>query len=166
MFGKEDGRKIEGFTPAARKALLSYSWPGNIRELKNTVERAVCRTRGAEIRDCDIEFDPFRSPYRPLPDRKSSDPASHPLSDYPHIHDEIDIAFLKRALEEGGGSQKKAAELLGITYDQFRGIYRRKLNLMCDLIDEKIGGFVECQTGTGPRRKTGRTQRSLSVRFR
>ena len=118
--GKSD---VPYFSQEAEEKLMRYPWPGNIRELKNTVERAVCRTRGAEIRD--IEFDPFRSPYRPLPGRKSSDPASRPLSDYPHIHDDIDVAFLKRALEEGGGSQKRAAELLGITYDQFRGIYRR-----------------------------------------
>lgn len=118
--GKSD---VPYFSQEAEEKLMRYPWPGNIRELKNTVERAVCRTRGAEIRD--IEFDPFRSPYRPLPGRKSSDPALRPLSDYPHIHDDIDVAFLKRALEEGGGSQKRAAELLGITYDQFRGIYRR-----------------------------------------
>lgn len=129
----ECGRSgVPYFSPEAEEKLMRYPWPGNIRELKNTVERAVCRTRGAEICDRDIDFDPFRSPYRPLPDRKSSDPASRPLSDYPHIHDEIDIAFLKRALEEGGGSQKRAAELLGITYDQFRGIYRRLRNSISD----------------------------------
>ena len=40
-FNREMGRKIEGFTPAARKRLLRYPWPGNIRELKNVIERAV-----------------------------------------------------------------------------------------------------------------------------
>ncbi len=48
-FNEEDGRSIEGFTPAARKALMAYSWPGNIRELRNTVESCVVMARGRII---------------------------------------------------------------------------------------------------------------------
>ncbi len=48
-FNQEDGRHVEGFTNSARKALLAYSWPGNIRELRNTVESCVVLARGAMI---------------------------------------------------------------------------------------------------------------------
>lgn len=48
-FNQEDGRHVEGFTNSARKALLAYSWPGNIRELRNTVESCVVLARGTMI---------------------------------------------------------------------------------------------------------------------
>lgn len=48
-FNKEDGRDVEGFTPAAMKALMAYSWPGNIRELRNTVESSVVMSRTKRI---------------------------------------------------------------------------------------------------------------------
>ena len=48
-FNAETGRKIRGFTAAAKEALLKYLWPGNVRELKNVVERAVVLCRGQEI---------------------------------------------------------------------------------------------------------------------
>jgi NtrC-family two-component system response regulator AlgB len=41
FFSRQTGRRIEGFSPEARAALLSYSWPGNLRELRNALERAV-----------------------------------------------------------------------------------------------------------------------------
>lgn len=48
-FNKEDDKDVTGFSPAARKALMSYSWPGNIRELRNTVESCVVLARGKVI---------------------------------------------------------------------------------------------------------------------
>ena len=48
-YNAETGRKIRGFTPAAREQLLKYLWPGNVRELKNVIERAVVLCRGQEI---------------------------------------------------------------------------------------------------------------------
>jgi psp operon transcriptional activator len=54
-----------GFSPLAVEQLLSYTWPGNIRELKNVVERSVYR-EGSEGQQIDhIILDPFASPYRP-----------------------------------------------------------------------------------------------------
>jgi Nif-specific regulatory protein len=48
-YNAETGRKIKGFTPAAREQLRKYLWPGNVRELKNVIERAVVLCRGQEI---------------------------------------------------------------------------------------------------------------------
>lgn len=48
-FNAETGRKIKGYTPDATEQLQKYLWPGNIRELKNVVERAVVLCRGTEI---------------------------------------------------------------------------------------------------------------------
>lgn len=53
-FNREDNRAIEGFTPAARKAMYAYSWPGNIRQLRNTIESAVVTCRGKVIDTGDL----------------------------------------------------------------------------------------------------------------
>ena len=54
---------IPVFTPAAAKELEGYAWKGNVRELKNVVERAVYRTDTGSI--AEVIFDPFISPYDP-----------------------------------------------------------------------------------------------------
>lgn len=53
-FNREDNRAIEGFSPAARKAMYAYSWPGNIRQLRNTIESAVVTCRGKVIDTGDL----------------------------------------------------------------------------------------------------------------
>ena len=115
---------IPYFSPEAEKKLKSYFWPGNIRELKNTVERAVYRSRSQEIDD--IEFNPFLNPFQKLEEEDKDAPfPSYFLKDYPSVHDDVDVFFLSKALRESDGNQRRAAERLGITYDQFRGIYRK-----------------------------------------
>ena len=63
-FNEEDGKSVEGFTPAARKAIMAYSWPGNIRELRNTVESCVVMARGRMI---DVDQLPFHITDSDLP---------------------------------------------------------------------------------------------------
>ena len=128
--------EIPQFTPDVVDKLLSYSWPGNVRELKNVIERAVYRTEGSVISE--IDLDPFQNPYEKVnveekisdtreerKDDEISRPFSYDLKSLDKAHEELDITFISRALAEGGGSQKAASELLGLTYDQFRGLYRK-----------------------------------------
>ena len=107
--------------------LLSYPWPGNIRELKNTIERAVYRADGNIVTS--ITVNPFDNPFAPAePEQESSggyDIASKPLSAFQQVREEVVVLFLQRALANAGGNQKQAAELLGLTYDQFRVLYRK-----------------------------------------
>jgi NtrC-family two-component system response regulator AlgB len=49
FFAHQTGRGLTSFTPAAREALAAYAWPGNLRELRNAVERAAILANGAEI---------------------------------------------------------------------------------------------------------------------
>ena len=56
---------FSGFTERAKKALLDYHWPGNIRELKNVVERSVYRLGSGAVPLDHIIIDPFASPWRP-----------------------------------------------------------------------------------------------------
>jgi psp operon transcriptional activator len=56
---------FNGFSDSAVEMLMEYEWPGNIRELKNVVERSVYRNAGENVTIDDIILDPFASPYRP-----------------------------------------------------------------------------------------------------
>ena len=125
---------VPSFSDTAVRKMMEYSWPGNVRELKNTVERAVYRSDGLQIED--VDFHPFDNPYQ-KPSDAGNGHASLCLSDYPHIHDDIDVEYLSRALTECGGNQRKSAEKLGITYDQFRGIYRRLRDRIHDSLPEE-----------------------------
>ncbi|WP_114326571.1 phage shock protein operon transcriptional activator [Candidatus Colwellia aromaticivorans] len=56
---------FSGFTDKAKRAMLEYSWPGNIRELKNVIERSVYRCNNPHLPVHDLIIDPFESPFRP-----------------------------------------------------------------------------------------------------
>ena len=107
----------------------AYNWPGNIRELKNVIERAVYKCEDGVIRE--LTIDPFRNPYQPEAEPEKDQFVEKTVSALPHLADfrrniqEIEISYLRRALEEGENNQKIAAEKLSLTYDQFRGLYRK-----------------------------------------
>jgi psp operon transcriptional activator len=128
------------FTDEAIALLERHSWPGNVRELKNVVERAVYRSDDALIEAPEIIFDPFESPFAalaPSPRPKSaqeptvSEPAAPAwtahFADKPHevAIRELELFLLKDALNRARFNQRKAAELLQLTYHQFRGLYRK-----------------------------------------
>jgi psp operon transcriptional activator len=143
MVKETGGRLFAGFTAAVEKALLAYDWPGNIRELKNVIERAVYQH--GEHPGSRLVFNPFESPYRPrasvashsagTTDRETDQgntPAPVPRGesyDFKERVQGIEIALLKQALEDCQFNQKKAAEHLGMTYHQLRG-YLRKYELI------------------------------------
>lgn len=64
---------FSGFTEKAKRAMLEYHWPGNIRELKNVVERSVYRCNNPHLPVNDLVIDPFESPYRPSQRIKTHD---------------------------------------------------------------------------------------------
>jgi psp operon transcriptional activator len=120
------------FDKEAIKALEGYSWPGNVRELKNVVERAVYRSDSSLITN--IAFDLFESSYEEsaLPKKTLSRTVSggqslEDLWDKPlkEAIRELRVRLLRRRLKETKYNQRKAAQLLGLTYDQFRGLYRK-----------------------------------------
>lgn len=73
---------FSGFTEKAKRTLLDYEWPGNIRELKNVVERAVYRTNNPHLPVHDIVLDPFESVFRPTSRIKTQD---RTVSDAPKV---------------------------------------------------------------------------------
>ncbi|MGD1834081.1 MAG: sigma 54-interacting transcriptional regulator [Sphaerochaetaceae bacterium] len=112
--------ELPSFSEKVERELLSYHWPGNVRELKNVVERAVYRA-GTSVID-EIVINPFINPYA-KPDAKRTEEVE--LSNYENAKKELDILYIRQALKSAKGNQKGAAELLSLTYDQFRGLYRK-----------------------------------------
>ncbi|KII75579.1 phage shock protein operon transcriptional activator [Vibrio renipiscarius] len=118
-----------GFSELAQKSLLSYSWPGNVRELKNVVERAVYQHGESELMIDTLIFDPFqRAPHAVTDDKISEEvPATHfefPL-DFKAWQEQQDQIILNAALEQSKFNQRKAANLLGLSYHQLRGMVRK-----------------------------------------
>jgi len=64
---------FSGFTEKAKRAMLEYPWPGNIRELKNVIERSVYRCNNPHLPVHELIIDPFESPFRPTQSIKTSD---------------------------------------------------------------------------------------------
>jgi psp operon transcriptional activator len=131
-----------GFSPEASEALLSYDWPGNVRELKNAVERSVYRATQPAEPIMEIIFDPFASPFGPPrpgadgaaitapgPPPASAEPSlgrPAPLSDdFRTAVASFEREQLERALVEAKYKQTAAAQLLGLTYHQFRGLLKK-----------------------------------------
>ena len=133
------------FSDEVKTQLLSYSWPGNVRELKNVIERAVYRSKGEVISS--IQLNPFTNPFDSLEAKK---PALEPVAPFTgsslptqkpqtmaQFYDNIPINklndtkeaieknLLERALKQANGNQKEAAALMELSYDQFRGLYRK-----------------------------------------
>ncbi|MBN2704574.1 MAG: phage shock protein operon transcriptional activator [Pontiellaceae bacterium] len=127
--------EVPAFSNRAVGLLKRHSWKGNVRELKNVVERAVYQSEG-EIID-HIIFDPFVSPYpfEPLTTEvsshrpeKSQEPEVEPIKlDQPFKESirQHEIRLVRSALERARFNQRKAADLLQLTYDQFRGLLRK-----------------------------------------
>lgn len=119
-----------GFSPDAATALQEYSWPGNVRELKNVIERAVYQHGASELPISELTFDPFARAWQQddsaeRPATSAAEPEfSFPL-DYKQWHEASDIRLLTRALEEARHNQRQAAELLGLSYHQLRGMLRK-----------------------------------------
>ncbi len=130
---------IPEFSDTCVDELLEYEWPGNIRELKNVVERAVCHN---DALISELVLNPFPDMSKPLAEKTSEEkvlaesarqPAKTPGAEtefaFPlSLKDRVsgyELAIIKSALKETHFNQRKAASVLSLTYNQFRGLYRK-----------------------------------------
>ena len=120
---------VPDFSENAIKSLNAHDWPGNIRELKNAVERSVYRSGGPKIDR--IEFDPFANPYEKssletgTSEENSDSDEKEDKRPLPDRVRELELKSLKQSLIHSGYRQTEAANRLGLTYHQFRSLYRK-----------------------------------------
>lgn len=99
QFANEEFEKqVKGFDTEAKKRLLTYTWSGNVRELRRVVRMAVLHTEGDTVTADTLEFD--EEPF---------------ANDVPSLAlEKMEKSQILRALEQADGNRKLAAELLGI----------------------------------------------------
>jgi two-component system, NtrC family, response regulator PilR len=116
-FSREMGKDVAGLTPEALRALEAYSFPGNVRELENIIERAVALagSRTIGLGDLPVEVSGFAG--APQTDQSVLPPEG---CDLEALLAEVERRMLVQALERTGGVRKAAAELLGITFRSMR----------------------------------------------
>ena len=118
MFNREFKKNVRGASGAAMRALVTYGWPGNIRELRNAVERAMLLVEGELLEHSDFPMT--------LPSTKAGHPFELPAGGV-HL-EELERSLVRQALERAAWNQTRAAALLGLNRDQIR--YRiEKFNL-------------------------------------
>ena len=119
-FNKEFNKKISSISPKARKLLEEYNWPGNIRELRNVIERAVILQSGTILEPNTLPSEVNKS----IAINKSS---RGYLFDFPPEGislEELEKQVIIQALGMAGQNKTEASRLLGISRDTLR--YKKK----------------------------------------
>jgi two-component system response regulator HydG len=114
-------KEVVGFTKAARQALISYDWPGNIRQLRNTVERMIVLDSDSQLDVDDLPEDIAVLAHRDVETAGvPAIPGSDSLIGRPLV--DVERYYIHRALELTEGKREEAAQLLGIGE---RTLYRK-----------------------------------------
>jgi transcriptional regulator with GAF, ATPase, and Fis domain len=122
-FASRFDKPLVGLTPAAERLLLHALWRGNVRELRNTLERACMLSDGKFLTE--RELTPCLAPAapRPVPRRQRETPESSGEAEEDDRRLAVsERARISRVLEEAGGNKKAAATKLGLSR---RALYRR-----------------------------------------
>jgi DNA-binding NtrC family response regulator len=124
-FNGETGKHVQGVSAGALEVLSGYAWPGNIRELRNTVERAMILTDGDTI---DEEHLP--------PDMRPTHSAAAALRVALGLElREVEKEYILASLQRNGGNKARTAEVLGISE---KTLYN-KLNRYAALARDRVG---------------------------
>ncbi len=125
---------LRKYSAAARKSIVripassmtelcAYGWPGNVRQLENAIERAVALETGSELR---VELDPER-PLARAAAASANGHASVPPEglDFEGYVAQIERSLIEQALQQAGGVQTRAADLLKVSYRSFRHLVKK-----------------------------------------
>ena len=120
-----------GFTESALRTLEQHAWPGNIRELKNAVERSLFRWNDPESPVGTVIVDPFLSPFSEETPATTENEQLNTVSrsdepaDFQTQIQQLEKKLLHAALAKNGHNQRRTAADLGLSYDQMRGMVRK-----------------------------------------
>ena len=121
FFGKQIGRPNLKFSQAALATIMSYNWPGNLRELRNSIERAAILSQGEEIEPVDLP-----SGGELAMDNVGATDVPQPGGDYSLA--DLESEHIRRVVSRAESLQK-AAEILGIDNAT---LYRKRKKLGVD----------------------------------
>ncbi|MBE8612019.1 phage shock protein operon transcriptional activator [Morganella morganii] len=113
-----------GFSPHALQQMQNYHWPGNIRELKNVIERSLYRQGDTTEPLAELVINPFVTAPAPSADAAAQalPPLPFSLKQWQHTQEKD---ALDAALQRAQFNQREAAQLLNLTYHQFRGLLKK-----------------------------------------
>ncbi len=121
-YAQKLGKKIEGISDFALKALMEYDFPGNVRELENIIERSVALETGPLILPESLTLSHLKSRRFKTSKEGPSFEISLPEGgiDLEALLNQIEVSLLKQALERTNGNKTEAAKLLGLNFRSFR----------------------------------------------
>jgi transcriptional regulator with PAS, ATPase and Fis domain len=112
MLGPKLNKKVKGLTPEATEKLLKYEWPGNVRQIRNIIERAILFEKGDEISVESIgQFTNIHDVE--MGEIEKYDGISIPPEGISIV--QVEQSLIKQAIEMSKGNKSKAAKLLGLT---------------------------------------------------
>ncbi len=125
-YNNKFNKKLSGLSSETEKRLLMHNWTGNVRELKNLIERGVLIGKGSELTPRDLGFTDKQFTEAPgFADRPASfPPITETGIDLNEIQLSLEKFYIEEAYKMAGGNESKAAKLLGINHHTYR--YRRK----------------------------------------
>jgi DNA-binding NtrC family response regulator len=112
-FVHENGKEIDTITPAALKLLMDYHWPGNVRQLENSIERAVALSSDLVIDVDDIHLDSG-------PSRTAAATATTAILPEGVTLEQWEDEIIREALRRANGNKSQAARMLGLSRNALR----------------------------------------------
>ncbi|MGD8415181.1 MAG: sigma-54 dependent transcriptional regulator, partial [Candidatus Latescibacterota bacterium] len=126
-FSRKFDKPITGITDRARQALMNHTWVGNVRELKNCIERGVLTCQGDTLNVADLGLERLETSAAGGGTAKGLPPLDPDGVDYPSLLRSFEQHYFDEALRLAGGNESGAARLLGINHHTFR-YHKRKLD--------------------------------------
>jgi DNA-binding NtrC family response regulator len=125
-FSRKFDKKFTSISPQAESALKAHNWTGNVRELKNLIERGVLTSKGPEltVQDLGIEAVNGSSASEQAGAETGFPPIPPGGIDFRSVQESLEKYYIESALNMAGGNETKAAKLLNVNHHTFR--YRRK----------------------------------------
>jgi len=123
-FSQKFNKTFTGLSSQAKTSLMNHNWTGNVRELKNLIERGVLIGEGPELRPLDMGLGDNSQTF----EQKNSNIVFSPITskgvDLPQIQRDLEKFYIDEAFQRAKGNESKAAKLLNINHHTYR--YRRR----------------------------------------
>ena len=125
-YSRDFAKEFSRISPEAAAALTAHDWRGNVRELKNLMERGVLMGKGEELTLQDLGMEVLGNGIRPKREGQEAGPPRIPPEglDFSSVQESFEKSYLDQALRMAGGNESKAAKLLNMNHHTFR--YRLK----------------------------------------